>query len=171
MVTTLSLRGSLPRASPTPVPLPSQRVSVRYVTEKLPTPVASYLNQLITVEGERRQIWYLWQESLTPDSKTGSLDFLAEAEKWDKSLRVGEIDSTCLPFHVAYERFLAEEKAYLKRLVELKENGDLVQLALVQEEAEAQRPLRLARLQGRLREIQLAHPNLPEGLKNFRIEG
>lgn len=152
---------------PLPTPLP---VSLRYVTEKLPQPVASYLNQLIVVEGERRQLWSVWNESLAPDSKLPPIDFIDEAEKWDKALRVDEIDSTCLPFHVAYEHFLAQEKDYLKRLVVLQEKGDSAALALLQEEEEAQRPLRLARLQGRLREIQLAYPHLPEKLAKFRMD-
>lgn len=154
------------------------RRTIELVREVAP-PVLSYLSLVNLIEKDRHQTWSRWQESLAPQPTptpspelppTPPLDLLAEAAKWDKRLSGSVPDSSCLPFHLAYQHYLAQERDYIQRLTFYQQQGDSVRLALLQAEEKEQRVLRLARLQGRLREIQLAHPNLPNGLKSFRIE-
>lgn len=172
---------SLPSATPPPSTPPARPTSLQSV-QKLTSPIVPYLSLVSSVEKERQQVWKRWNEGLSPaPTPTPSpsdppappaerLDLLAEAARWDKEL-VGSLpDSSCLPFHLAYRQYLALERDYMERLMVLRERGELVQLALLQQEREAQLSLLTGRLQGRLREIQLAHPDLPNGLKSFHIQ-
>lgn len=172
---------SVPSATLQPAPQPARYTSLQSV-QKLTSPVVPYLSLVSSVENERQQVWKRWNEGLSPaptptpspnDPPTRPmerLDLLAEAARWDKEL-VGSLpDSSCLPFHLAYRQYLAQERDYMERLMLLRERGELVQIALLQEEREAQRSVLTGRLQGRLREIQLAHPDLPNGLKSFHIQ-
>ncbi|WP_309722452.1 hypothetical protein [Armatimonas sp.] len=149
------------------------------------TPMMRYLGDVRAIEQDRQRVWQAWSLRLTPtptETTTSSQtatpearptpspgDLMASAAQWDKKLAGKLPDSTCLPFHLAYLRYLALEQDYLQRLTVLAQtSSQQAQQALRSEMEQALAEAAIA-VRAKLRDLQHDHPELNNDLSKLQI--
>ena len=149
------------------------------------TPMMRYLGDVNAIEQDRQRVWQAWSLRLapTPVEVEGSPltakpdvlptpspdDLMASAAQWDKKLAGKLPDSTCLPFHLTYLRYLALEKDYLQRLTLLAQTSSQPEQQALRAEMERALAEAAIAVRAKLRDLLHDHLELNPDLKQLQI--
>ena len=182
------LRASLPGGQTTPRVLntlpptpfsPPRSLAQVQTPPHLASKMGIYLSTVLSVEQARQRTWKAWWKYLAPPDSPQALeatpppltpiDLFSTAAAWDKPFSKSLPDSECLPFHVAYLRYLALEKDYARRLTLLDQAGERAALLQLQTEMQTTLVEAATQVQAKLRTLQHDHPEFSPELQHLTI--